>query len=55
MDRAGSILYFNIIVIICNRAQMIASSSRKEFELARDEQDPMLVLKMIITSREAMQ
>jgi hypothetical protein len=34
---------------------MIAQSARKEFELARDERDPMLVLKMIITSRESMQ
>ncbi len=32
---------------------MIAESSRKEFELAKDEQDPLLVLKMIVTSREA--
>ncbi|KAM3136596.1 hypothetical protein pb186bvf_011238 [Paramecium bursaria] len=34
---------------------IIRKSARKEFELARDERDPILVMKMIVTSREAMQ
>ena len=32
---------------------MIAKSTRKEFELAREEKDPILIMKMILTSREA--
>ena len=34
--------------------EIIRKSARKEFELARDERDPILVMKMIVTSREAM-
>jgi hypothetical protein len=33
--------------------QLIRESARNEFELARDERDPLLVMKMILTSREA--
>jgi len=29
-------------------------SAREEFELARKEKDPVLIMKMILTSREAM-
>jgi hypothetical protein len=32
---------------------VLRASARKEFDLARDERDPMLILKMIVTSREA--
>lgn len=34
---------------------MIRESARNEFELARDERDPLLVMRMILTSREAIQ
>ncbi len=36
-------------------SEMIAKSARKEFELAREEQDPVLIMKMILTSRESLQ
>jgi len=32
---------------------LIQKSTRKEYELARDEKDPVLLMKMILTSREA--
>lgn len=36
-------------------SEMIAKSARKEFELAREEQDPVLIMKMLLTSRESIQ
>jgi len=32
---------------------LVRKSARKEFELARFEKDPVLIMKMILTSREA--
>jgi hypothetical protein len=36
------------------RRELIRKSTRDEFELARNERDPVYVMKMILTSREAM-
>eukprot|EP01016_Furgasonia_blochmanni_P001587 TRINITY_DN10619_c0_g1_i2.p1 TRINITY_DN10619_c0_g1~~TRINITY_DN10619_c0_g1_i2.p1 ORF type:complete len:242 (+),score=44.28 TRINITY_DN10619_c0_g1_i2:87-728(+) len=33
---------------------LLAKSARREFDLARDESDPVIIMKMILTSREAM-
>jgi hypothetical protein len=37
------------------RRDIIRQSARKEIEIAKDEKDPLLVMRMILTSREAMQ
>ena len=37
------------------RKDVIRNSTREEFEIARDERDPVLVMKMIITSNDAIQ
>ena len=36
------------------RRDIIVQSARKEFEIAACEQDPLLVMKMIVASREAL-
>jgi hypothetical protein len=36
------------------RCDIIKKSARKEFEIAKDEKDPFMVMRMIMTSREAM-
>ena len=46
MDRYGNIAK--------DRGDIIIQSSRKEFDIAREEKDPLLVMKMIIASREAL-
>ena len=44
-------IYF--LIKLSKRSELIRKSTRKEFELARYEKDPVLIMKMIITSREA--
>lgn len=43
----------NLITLQKNffRRDMIRKSAREEFELAREEKDPVLIMKMILTSR----
>lgn len=40
-------------LLLIKRSELIRKSARKEFELARFEKDPVLIMKMILTSREA--
>lgn len=49
MVRLGKILILYII-----RRDIIRKSARKEFEIAKNESDPFMVMRMIMTSREAM-
>ena len=46
-------VYFSFHVLK-NRRDSIVKSARKEIEIARDEKDPLLIMRMILTSREAM-
>ena len=38
-----------------NWSEVLRKSARKEFDLSRQESDALLVMKMILTTREAMQ
>ena len=38
-----------------DRGEILRKSARKEFEIARDERDPLVAMRMIVTSREAIQ
>lgn len=43
-----------LIIHCLLRGEIIQKSARKEFEIARGESDPLIAMKMIMTTRESL-